>query len=83
MKIEALFSHLKRLADGYCWSRGRIRQVSNVNGPCTARMNELLCKFIFINLRMIVTREEMTGIKANYLFSDRFFPAPTEELIAA
>ncbi len=83
VKIEALFSHLKRLAAGYCWSRGRKSTVSNRNGPCTAWMNELLCKFIYINLRMTVTREEMTGVKANYLVTDRFFPAPTEQLIAA
>lgn len=62
---------------------GRKSAVSNSNGPCTAWMNELLCKFIYINLRMTVTREEMTGVKANYLVTDRFFPVPTEQLIAA
>jgi hypothetical protein len=83
VKIESVFSHLKRLSDGYCWSRGRRRTTKNADEPCDAWVNELLCKFIYINLRSTVTREEMTGYQANYLAPDKFFPMPIEPLIAA
>ena len=83
IKIETLFSHVKRLADGYCWSRGRRRAELDSQAPRDAWINEVLCKFIYINLRSTVTREEMTGYKANYLAPDKFFPEPLEPLFAA
>lgn len=72
--IESLFSHLKRLATGFCWSRGRKRKETNADVVCTAWKNEMLCKLIYVNLRITVTTEEDTGYKANYLIPDRCFP---------
>lgn len=80
-KVECLFSVLKRVADGYCWSRGRKREVRNANEPCVAWMNELLCKFIYVNLRTTVLLEEETGVKIDYLVPSRRFPAPDEPLL--
>jgi Transposase DDE domain len=49
--IESFYSHLKRVADGYCWSRGRYNKTApNAETPCTAWINEALCKFIYVNL---------------------------------
>jgi hypothetical protein len=79
----AFFSHLKRLASDYCWSRGRRNKIDNAEQPRGAWINELLCKFIYFNLRATVTREEMTGYRADYLVGDKFFPAPSERLIDA
>lgn len=80
-KIEGLFSVLKRLFGGYCWSRGRRRTLKNANEPCTAWINELLCKFIATNLRLTVLLEEETGVTVDYPVKSRFFPAPDEPLL--
>lgn len=80
-KIECLFSLLKRVTEGYCWARGRKRSVRNANEPCVAWMNEVLCKFIYLNLRATVTLEEETGIKVDYLVPSRRFPQPDEPLL--
>ncbi len=80
-KIECLFSILKRMADGYCWSRGRPRQTANANEPCTAWVNEVLCKFIYMNLRTTVTLEHESGVSIDYLVPSRRFPAPDEPLL--
>ena len=80
-KIECLFSVLKRLFGGYCWSRGRMRTHKNANEPCTAWMNELLCKFIATNLRLTVLLEEETGVMIDYPVKSRFFPPPDEPLL--
>lgn len=72
---------MKRTADGYCWSLGRKRGVNNANKPCTAWMNELLCKFIYVNLRTTVNLQEETGVKIDYLVPSRRFPAPDEPLL--
>ena len=80
-KVECLFSLLKRMSGGFCWSRGRKRNVANSSEPCTAWINELLCKFIYLNLRTTVTLEEETGIKIDYMVPSRRFPAPDEPLI--
>jgi hypothetical protein len=72
-KIEGAFSLLKRLAGGFCWSRGRGRrdnktgklhfdQAVTKDGPCVAWQNETICKFIYTNLRATVTLEEETGV---------------------
>ena len=82
-KIEGLFSIMKRMADGYCWSRGRLRKESGNDEPCTAWINEAICKCIYINLRTTVTLEEETGYQIDYLFSSRCFPKPDEPLIKA
>ncbi len=75
VKIESFFSHLKRVADGYCWSRGRRnKEVPNAVTPCTAWMNEALCKFIYLNFRTTVRTEEETGYQIDYLCPTRFFP---------
>ncbi len=63
-KIESLFSALKRAAQRYCWSRGRPHKgpdgerLENAAQPCTAWINEALCKFIFMNLRTTARLEE-------------------------
>jgi hypothetical protein len=75
-KVEALFSVLKRTADGYCWSRGRGRKEANADSICTAWKNELLCKFIYLNLRTTVSLEEEPGYKMDYLVPSRSFPKP-------
>jgi hypothetical protein len=72
---------MKRVADGYCWSRGRphrdadgaIRYGGNSDSPCTAWRNETLCKVIYVNLRRTVEYEVSTGYRMNYLL-DTFFP---------
>ncbi len=82
-KIEGFFSMLKRLADDYCWSRGRPRDIKNADDPCTAWKIETLCKIIFMNLRATVTLQEETGYQIDYPIEERFFPPPAEPLIAA
>lgn len=42
--------------------------------PCTAWINETLCKLIYVNLRLTVEREIHTGYRMNYM-RDTFFPA--------
>ncbi len=88
-KIESYFSLVKRVAEGFCWSRGRPRKdadgyrVENAKEPCTAWINETLCKVIYVNLRLTVQYEIATGYRMNYL-TDTFFPSlpPDEKLIA-
>lgn len=80
-KIEAFFSLMKRLAKGYCWSRGRRRKLDNSNQPSTAWINELLCKFIYMNLRATVTLELETGYRIDYTNPNRRFPSPAEPLL--
>lgn len=77
-KIEGLFSLTKRLADGFCWSRGRPRDDADFS---TAWQNETLCKFIYMNLRTTVLLEEETGTEIDYQIRSRFFPQPDEPLI--
>ena len=80
VKVESFFSHLKRVSDGYCWSRGRVnKEVPNAESPCTAWVNEALCKFIYVNLRTTVRTEEETGYTIDYLCPSRFFPAIPED----
>ncbi len=81
-KIEGLFSLLKRLADGYCWSRGRKREWTNADKPCTAWINEVLCKLIYLSLRATVTLEEQTGVLIDYCIPSRRFPPPDEPLFS-
>lgn len=69
------------MADGYCWSRGRPRQDGNQGEPCPAWVNELLCKFTYLNLRTTVTLEHETGVVIDYLVPSRRFPAPDEPLL--
>ena len=80
-KIECLFSIVKRMFDGYCWSRGRKRKILNANEPCTAWINELLCKFIATNLRLTILLEEETGVSIDYRVTSRCFPAPDVPLL--
>ena len=78
-KIEGLFSLMKRLADGFCWSRGRPR--TGDQQP-TAWKNEVLCKFIYLNLRATVTLGEETGYRdIEHRNHERFFPAPVKPLL--
>jgi hypothetical protein len=89
-KIESFFSVVKRVADGYCWSRGRPRKdakgrrIANADTPCTAWVNEALCKLIYVNLRLTVLEEIASGYTVNYC-TDTFFPPipDAERLIAA
>lgn len=80
-KVECLFSVLKRTAQGHCWSKGRKRKTKNANEPCTAWINELLCKFIYMNLRTTVNLEQETGVKIDYCVPSRRFPQPDEPLL--
>ena len=80
---------LKRAADGYCWSRGRPhkdaggRRIENGETPCTAWINEALCKVIYVNLRRTTEFEISTGYTVNYL-ADTFFPRmPNDEKLVA
>jgi len=82
-KIEGFFSVLKRIASDYCWSHGRPREGTNDRGPSTAWINETLCKFIYLNLRTIVTLQEETGYEIDHTVADRFFPPPIEPLVMA
>ena len=82
-KIESLFSHLKRLSQGYCWSRGRSPQVQNADTPCDAWINEALCKFIYVNLRTAILYGERTGYAPDYRIAERFFPPPSNPLLTA
>jgi hypothetical protein len=88
-KIEGFFSLVKRVADGYCWSRGRPPKSGtasdnrNCDEPCTAWVNETLCKLIYVNLRLTVQYEIANGYKMNY-FADTFFPAiPDQDKLVA
>lgn len=90
--IESFFSLIKRVAIGYCWSRGRPRKDAdgktryggeNADEPCTAWKNETLCKLIYVNLRLIVQYEIKTGYRMNFL-ADTFFPSlPDDEKLVA
>jgi len=90
-KIEGFFSTLKRISGEHCWSRGRPRRdaagkfvsVDNSTQPCTAWINETLCKCIYMNLRTTASLQEETGYEIEYPVDNRFFPAPIEPLIAA
>ena len=82
MKIESLFSHLKDVAGGFIWSRGRWnKSAQDATTPCTAWINEALCKFIYVNLRTTVTTEETTGFQIDYLVRNCFFPPADEPVI--
>jgi Transposase DDE domain len=82
VKVEAFFSVLKRVVDGYCMSRGRPRRDPETNKMLpdleqplqTAWVNETLCKIIYMNLRRTVEWEERTQVRANYVIQDRVFP---------
>jgi hypothetical protein len=81
-KIEGAFSVLKRMAEAFCWSRGRNPGDAGDEGkPCVAWVNEALCKLIYYNLRVTVRYEAITGITIDYRVPERFFPAPSERLI--
>ena len=76
-KIEAFFSNMKRMADGYCWSRGRPRD----GDVSVAWQNETLCKLIYMNLRTTVLLEVQTGVEIDYRVRSRFFPPSEDPLI--
>lgn len=80
-KIEGLFSLLKRMAGGFCWSRGRKHKIDNRHDPCTAWKNEVLCKLIYLNLRTTVTMEEETGVLIDYRAPSRRFLPPDQPLL--
>ncbi len=81
-KIEAFFSLLKRSNQEHCWSRGRRSNTArNAETPCTAWINETLCKFIYMNLRTTHTLEKETGYKIDYSYPERHFCPPSDPLI--
>jgi hypothetical protein len=82
-KIEAFFSALKRCTGGFVWSRGRPRNVPNAEAPCTAWVNETLCKLLYMNIRTTVTYQELTGCTIDYTVPSRCFPRLPDELLAA
>jgi hypothetical protein len=73
------------------WSRGRGYKHPDgsytyepmKNGPCTAWVNEALCKAIYMNLRTTNTLQEETGQEIDYLVPGRCFPPPAEPLLRA
>jgi hypothetical protein len=81
VKVESLFSLMKRMATGFCQSKGRPREVDNPFVPCTAWINETLCKLIYMNLRTTVLLEQETGYKIDYCIPERRFPVPADPLI--
>lgn len=46
-----------------------------------AWINELLCKFIDMNLQATVNLEQETGVKIDYCVHSRRFPQPDEPLL--
>ncbi len=83
-KIEAFFSAMKRVTSIFCWPRGRKRcGRTNSDEPCTAWINETLCKLIYMNLRTTVRYQELTGYVIDYGVAARCFPAFEEELLPA
>ncbi len=89
VKIESFFSLLKRVADGYCWSRGRSSKnadgeaVGNDLEPCVAWQNEALCKVIYVNLRLILQWELATAYRMNFLKDTFFPPLPDDDKLVA
>jgi hypothetical protein len=77
--IESFFSHLKNVADGFCWSQGRPRSVPD-HKLLVAWVNEALCKIIYVNRRRTVTLEHYTGTIIDYLIPDRCFPEAAEPI---
>jgi hypothetical protein len=99
VKVESFFSLVKRVTEGFCWSRGRPRTdangkplkddagnvipLENAVTPCDAWINETLCKVIYVNMRLTVEREIATGYRMNYA-TDTFFPAmPADQKLIA
>ena len=83
-KIEALFSALKRVTNGFVWSRGRRRSdAANADSPCTAWVNETLCKLLYMNIRTTVSYQELTGCSIDYTVPSRCFPELGDDLLAA
>jgi len=80
--IESFFSHLKNVADGFCWSQGMRLPVPD-DEPITAWINEALCKIIYLALRTTVSLKAQTGTTIDYLFPDRCFPEAADPLVSA
>ena len=80
-KVEAVFSVIKRMFCGYVWSKGR-RNSGADDDLSQAWRNETICKLIAYNLRCSVIQEIHTGIKADFLVPNRFFPSIPMELRA-
>lgn len=49
--------------------------------PCTAWINETLCKLIYMNLRATANLAAETGYKIDYCIPDRRFLEPADPLI--
>ena len=73
-KVEAVFSVIKRMFCGYVWSKGRKNNGAD-EALSQAWRNETICKLIAYNLRCAVIQEIGTGVKADFLIHDRFFPS--------
>lgn len=71
VKVEAAFSVMKRMFDGYCWSRGRAKKGKELS---QAWRNETLCKLIAYNLQRVVQQEEDTSYKPVLGSRTSFFP---------
>ena len=83
-KIESLYSALKRVTSGFVWSRGRRRrEMANADAPCTAWINETLCKLLYLNIRTTVAYQELTGCTIDYTVPGRCFPQLPEDVLAA
>jgi Na+/H+ antiporter NhaA len=71
------------MRNGVTAAKGVAIPIENALEPCTAWINESLCKLIYVNLRLTVEREINTGYQMSYL-RDTFFPAiPVEDRLIA
>ena len=73
-KVEGVFSVIKRMFHGYCWSKGRTN-ASDEGGVSQAWRNETICKLLAYNLRCAVIQEVATGYSIDFRVGNRFFPA--------
>jgi len=80
VKIEGVFSVIKRMFHGYVWSKGR-RNKGADDGLSQAWRNETICKLIAYNLRCAVIQEIQTSFPMDFLHAG-FFPAIPMELRA-
>ena len=74
VKVEAVFSVLKRMFHGYNWSKGRRNKPFGGAEFSQAWRNETLCKLIAYNLRCAVTQENQTIHRASFGSRTNFFP---------
>ena len=82
VKVESVFSALKRTCGHYIWARGprlpKNPTEADYTQINTSRLNEVLAKFIVHNLRQTVMLEHLYGVKMNYAADTAFHPFQNE-----